>query len=104
MDTSEQSTQNAPQIETSSYKTYEEEQPFSLLDILLVIARNRRLIGITTALCVALGLLIAIVSTNEYTASASMIRETQSENGGGLAGGLAGIWYFHWGRFGRAHG
>lgn len=91
MDTSEQSTQNIPESRPSSYMPYEEEESISLLDILLVIARNRRLIGITTALFLALGLLIAVFSPNEYTASARMIRETQTESGGGLAGGLAAL-------------
>jgi len=91
MDTPEQSTQNIPESRPSSYLAYEEEESISLLDILLVIARNRRLIGITTALFLALGLLIAVFSPNEYTASARMIRETQTESGGGLAGGLAAL-------------
>ncbi len=91
MDTPEQSTQNTPESRPSSYMTYDEEESISLLDILLVIARNRRFIGITTALCVALGLIIAVFSPNQYTASARMIRETQSENVGGLTGGLAAL-------------
>ena len=87
----EQPTQNTPESRPPSYLAYEEEDAVSLLDILLVITRNRRLIGITTAFFLALGLLIAVFSPNEYTASARMIRETQTESAGGLGGGLAAL-------------
>lgn len=91
MDIPEQSKQNILENRSPSYMTYENEGSFSLLDILLVIARNHRVIGITTAVFVGLALGIAVFTPNEYTASASMIRETQSENAGSLTGGLAAL-------------
>ena len=53
-----------------------EEETLSILDFILVITRNRRIIGMTTAICVAFALLIAIFSPSQYTALAKVIRET----------------------------
>jgi len=67
---------------------YEEEDEISLLDILLVLARNKMLILKTTGVFVLLGLLIAVFSAAEYTSSSRLIRETTeaaSANLGGLA-------------------
>jgi len=69
----------------------EEEETYSFLDLLLVITRNRRIIAMTTAVCVAFALVVAIFSPSEYTASAKVIRETAVENPGGLTGGLAAL-------------
>ncbi len=67
---------------------YEEEDEISLLDMLLVLARNKMLILKTTGVFVLLGLFIAVFSGAEYTSSARLIRETTeaaSANLGGLA-------------------
>jgi len=67
---------------------YEEEDEISLLDMLLVLARNRTLILKTLGVFLVLGLLIAVFSSAEYTSSATLIRETTegaSTNLGGLA-------------------
>ena len=91
MDTPEQSTQNIPESKPSSYMAYEEEESISLLDILLVIARNKRIIGITAGVFLVIGLLIAVLSPNDYTSTARMIRETQNESASGLGSGLAAL-------------
>lgn len=69
---------------------YEEEDEVSLLDLLLVLARNRRLIAITAGVFVVLGLLIAVFSSSEYSSSATLIREIESAEGN-LGGGLAAL-------------
>lgn len=84
MSSSEQPLQSIPKSRPPSYLPFDEEETISLLDILLVIARNRRMIGMAAAISVAVGLMIAVFSPSEYTASARMIRETQSENSGAL--------------------
>lgn len=53
---------------------------FSLLDLVLIIFRDRRVIIRITALIVAGGLLLAIFGTPMYTASAHVIRESVSAN------------------------
>lgn len=67
----------------------DEEEEVSLLDMLLVVARHKKLILYTTGICVILGLLIAIFSSPEYTSSATLIRETESQQAG--LGGLSSI-------------
>ena len=69
---------------------YEEEEEVSLLDLLLVLARNRKLIAITAGIFVAFGLLLAVVSPAEYQSSATLIREVESAQGN-LSGGLAAL-------------
>lgn len=67
---------------------YEEEDEISLLDMLLVLARNRMLILKTIGVFLVLGLIIAVFSSAEYSSSATLIRETTegaSTNLGGLA-------------------
>ena len=66
-----------------------EEDTVSIIDLLLVIARHRRLIGFTTLSVLAIGLLIAILSPPEYTALAKVIRETDTDTSAGLSGGHA---------------
>lgn len=77
-----------PDSPALSERPLDEEEGVSLLDILVVLVRSRKIIGWTTAAFVALGLVIAIFSPSEYTASAKVIRETAPESGGGLPGGL----------------
>ena len=50
----------------------------SLIDLLLVLARNRRKIGATIGLFFLIGTILAIVAPNEYSARAVVIREIQS--------------------------
>lgn len=69
----------------------EELETYSFLDLLLGITRNRRIIAMTTAVCVAFALVVAIFNPSEYRASAKVIRETTPENPGGLTGGLAAL-------------
>jgi uncharacterized protein involved in exopolysaccharide biosynthesis len=65
----------------------------SLLDILLVLARHKRLIVRTVLVFTLLGVTYAILAPEEFTSSATVVREAQTEGGslpGGLSGGLAG--------------
>ena len=63
-----------------------ENDEISILDILLVLTRNRRLILYTTFLFTAAGLLYTLTATPEYTASAQVIREAADGSQSGLAG------------------
>jgi uncharacterized protein involved in exopolysaccharide biosynthesis len=60
----------------------------SLLDILLVLARNKTLIVRTVLVFTLLGVTYALLASEEYTSSAKVVREAQSE-GGGLPGGIS---------------
>ena len=90
MDTVEQSTQNTPESRPPSYVN-DEQDTFSLLDTLLLLTRNIKLIGMSTAIFVLFGLLVAVFSPPKYTASVRVVRETATERTGGLAGGLAAL-------------
>lgn len=85
MNNSPETTPDSPAL---SERPLDEEEGVSFLDVLVVLVRSRKIIGWMTAAFVALGLVIAIFSPSEYTASAKVIRETAPESGGGLPGGL----------------
>ncbi len=72
-----------PDIPVSSVST---EETYSLLDILLVLTRRRKVIGWSIGIFLVLGLCIAIFSPTKYTATAKVIRESTSEEVGGLSG------------------
>lgn len=72
-----------------SERPYAEEE-ISLLDILVVLARNRRfIIGCVVGLTF-LGLIYAVVSPEEYTANTQIVREVEG-NGGSVSGGLSAL-------------
>lgn len=58
---------------------HEDEEEVSLIDILLVVVRNQRLILICAGIFAVLGVLLALFSTRQYTSSAKLIREAESE-------------------------
>ena len=91
MNAPEQSTHNIPDKRPPANPAFEEGKTISLLDILLAVVHNRRLIGVTTTICLTFGLLIAVLSPDEFTASASMIRETRTETSGAFAGELSAL-------------
>jgi uncharacterized protein involved in exopolysaccharide biosynthesis len=65
----------------------------SLLDILLVLARNKTLIARTVLVFTVLGVTYALLAPEEFTSEARVVREAQQESGGlpgGLSSGLAG--------------
>ena len=66
------------------------EDEVSLLDILLVIARHKRLIVRTVLVFTVLGLLYAVLAPTEYTSTARVVREAQTE-GGNLPGGISAL-------------
>ncbi len=66
------------------------EDEVSLLDILLVLARNKTLIVRTVLVFTLLGVTYALLVPEEYTSSARVVREAQQESGGSLPGGLSG--------------
>jgi uncharacterized protein involved in exopolysaccharide biosynthesis len=65
----------------------DEDDEISLLDLSLILARNRWLIAKAAGICLCIGLLIAIFHPAEYTAQASVIRETgENSSATGLTG------------------
>ncbi len=64
----------------------ESEESISLLDILLVLTRRRRIIGRVLGLSLAIGLTLAIFSPTKYTATAKVIRESAGDKVSGLSG------------------
>ncbi|WP_251941197.1 Wzz/FepE/Etk N-terminal domain-containing protein [Salinibacter ruber] len=67
-----------------------QEDEVSLLDILLVLARNKTLIVRTVLVFTLLGVTYALLASEEYTSSAKVVREAQ-EGGGGSGGLPSGI-------------
>ena len=66
------------------------EEEISLLDILVVLARNRRfIIGCVVGLTF-FGLVYAVVAPEQYTADAQMVREVEG-SGGSVPGGLSAL-------------
>ena len=57
----------------------ENEEDISLIDMLLIVVRNQRLILMCAGGFAVLGVLIALLSVREYTSSAKLIREAESE-------------------------
>lgn len=84
-----------PSRPDSNGTSRDEQRPYaedevSLLDILLVIARHKRLIGRTVLVVAVLGVLYAVLKSPEYTSTAQVVRETQAE-GGSLPGGISAL-------------
>jgi uncharacterized protein involved in exopolysaccharide biosynthesis len=65
------------------------EDEVSLLDILLVLARNKTLIVRTVLVFTLLGVTYALLASEEYTSQARVVREAQAEGGSGLPGGIS---------------
>ncbi len=70
-------------------QTSSNETEASLLDLLLTIVRNRRIITISVICCTILGFGLAVFSTSKYTSSARVIREVESDNAMRNLGGLS---------------
>lgn len=68
---------------------YQETKNVSILDILLVMVRHWRLIGLLTGIAVALSLVSAVTKPAVYTSTAKMLRETPPSAGASASGGLA---------------
>jgi uncharacterized protein involved in exopolysaccharide biosynthesis len=66
-----------------------EEEKVSLVDILLVLARSRKLIMGAVIAFVFCGLVYSLTAPVEYSSAAKVIRETTDE--GGTIGGLGGV-------------
>ena len=65
------------------------EDEVSLLDILLVLARNKRIILGTILGVTLLGLTYAVLAPEQYTSDARVVRETQTDSGVSLPGGIS---------------
>lgn len=63
----------------------------SLLDRLLVLARQRNLILIVASTITFVGLVYAMAAPHEYRSTVRVVREVQSDVPGGLSGGLSAL-------------
>lgn len=72
----------------SGYEAASREDEVSVLDILLVLARNKAIIIWMTLVFALLGGTYALLQSAEYTSEAQVVREAQGE-GGGLPGGIS---------------
>ena len=79
----------SPNIDSDSAAHPGGQKNASVLDLLLVIARNRKLIIATTLVCVGLAIMFALFSSSRYTSSAKVIREVENENAMRNLGGLS---------------
>jgi len=66
------------------------EDEVSLLDILLVLARQKTLIVRTVLVFTMLGVTYALLAPEEYTSTAKVVRESQEGGSGGLPSGIPG--------------
>jgi uncharacterized protein involved in exopolysaccharide biosynthesis len=71
------------------YERPPREDEVSLLDILLVLARNKTLIVRTVLVFTLLGVTYALLASEEFTSESRVVREAQSEGGGSLPGGIS---------------
>jgi len=78
----------APGAERSGYGP-PRENDVSLLDFLLVLARQKTLIVRTVLLFGLLGTAYAILTPEEYTSTAKVVREAQTDGGISLPGGIS---------------
>ncbi len=83
---------NINQNEPRPYpEPYEPEEEVSLLDYLVIITANMKLILITTGVFLFFGLFIALTSTPEYTSSAQVVREIPGERTSSPLSALRGM-------------
>jgi len=78
----------APGAERSGYGP-PRENDVSLLDFLLVLARQKTLIVRTVLIFGLLGMTYALLAPEEFMSEARVVREAQTEGGGDLPGGLS---------------
>jgi uncharacterized protein involved in exopolysaccharide biosynthesis len=72
----------APDADRPGYDRSPREDEVSLLDILLVLARNKTLIVRTVLVFTLIGVTYALLAPEEYTSDAKVVREAQTESGG----------------------
>ena len=67
------------------------EEEISLLDILVVLARNRRFIIACVIGAALFGVVYALAASEEYTASTQVVREAEGSAGQNIPGGLSAL-------------
>lgn len=67
------------------------EDEITLLDLLVTLSRGRGLIVLCVAGMGLLGLLYAVATPSQYTASSKVVREAGEDGGGGLPSGLPSV-------------
>ena len=86
----ENSAESAPSTEGDEMDRSMEEMEISVLDILLVLAKNKSLIIRTVLVTVVLGVTYALAAPEQFTSTATVARESQ-ENAPQLSGGLGAL-------------
>lgn len=80
----------APENGSPGQGTSAHEDEVSLLDILLVLVRNKMLIGRTVLVFALLGTTYAVLASAEFTSSTRVVRESQAQGGEvALPGGIS---------------
>jgi len=81
--------EDSTSIPTDSATSREDE--LTLLDILVILARNRLFVVGATATLVAFGLVVAIVSPEKFTSSTKVVRESGGDAPASVQGGLSAL-------------
>ncbi|MEM8556512.1 MAG: Wzz/FepE/Etk N-terminal domain-containing protein [Bacteroidota bacterium] len=74
---------------SAPYAAEDEPREVSLLDVLLMVTRHRRAILLTAAALAVLGVVYALLQRDEYTASATLVRE--AEEGFAASGAISAL-------------
>lgn len=65
------------------------DEEVSLIDVVLVLARNRKILAWTVLVFTLLGFTYAVLASEEYTSDARVVREAQTDGGVNLPGGIS---------------
>ena len=68
-----------------------EEDTIDLVEILQKLWAKRKFILIVTGVAMALGLIVALLTPNQYTASCTLVPQTSEKKVGGSLSGLAAM-------------
>lgn len=85
------SSATAPDDETRKQEDVSRGDGVSLVDVLLVLVREKRFVVWAVAVFFVLGLSYAILKPPEYTSRARVLREVQEDGFQGLSGGIGGL-------------
>ena len=79
------------EIDKNTYTKNETDRVIDILEILIKIHKNRYYIIKITVIFAILGLFVAILTPNKYTASSTLVLQTGQKNASGNLSGLAAM-------------
>lgn len=86
---SSEASAHAPEDDASGPDSTSRDEEVSLIDILLVLVRNRKILVWTVLVFTLLGVTYAVLASEEYTSDARVVREAQTDGGIRLPGGIS---------------